>query len=163
MHSFSADLEIIDGNPFVSVPQDILGALFERAGRTRGPIPIRGVVNGTTFQQTLVRFRGAWRLYVNMTMLPDSPRRVGESLDLSIAFDPSDRTIEPHPLWVAALKGDDDARQVFEDLPPSRRKEIVRYLSQLKTDESIRRNVSRAIDFLHGKGRFVGRDGPAGS
>lgn len=160
MHSFSADLQIVEGNPFVFVPQGVLEALFERAGKIRGPIPIRGVVNEMPFQQTLVRFRGAWRLYVNMTMLPDSPRRIGESLDLSIAFDPSDRTIEPHPLLIAALVEDDTARRVYEDLPASRRKEIVRYISQLKRDESVKRNVSRAIDFLNGKGRFVGRDRP---
>ncbi|WP_412062373.1 YdeI/OmpD-associated family protein [Rubrivirga sp. IMCC45206] len=162
MHNFSADLEIVAGNPFVFVPQDILEALFERAGRTKGPIPIRGFVNRAPFQQTLVRFKGAWRLYVNMTMLPDSPRRVGERLALSIAFDPSDRTIEPHPLWVTALEKDDAARRVYDGLPPSRRKEIVRYLSHLKTDESVRRNVSRAIEFLHGNGRFIGRDSPTG-
>ena len=162
MHSFSADLDIVAGNPFVFVPQDILEVLFERAGKSKGPIPIRGFVNRTPFQQTLVRFRGAWRLYINMTMLPDSPRRVGERLDLSIAFDPSDRTIEPHPLWVTALEEDDAARRVYDGLPPSRRKEIIRYISQLKTDESVRRSVSRAIKFLHGNGRFVGRDSPTG-
>ena len=162
MHSFGAVLDIVDGNPFVPVPQNVLESLFERAGRVRGPIPIRGVVNGTPFQQTLVKFRGAWRLYVNMAMLPDSPRRVGGHLELAIAFDPSDRTIAPHPRLVAALEHDEAARRVYEGLPPSRRKEIVRYISQLKTDESVRRNVSRAIDFLNGKGRFIGRDGPHG-
>ncbi len=161
MRSFIANLEVVGINPFVPVPQDVLERLFERAGKTSGPIPIRGVVNGEPFQQTLVRFRGAWRLYVNTVMLPGSPQRIGERLELSIAFDPSDRTIEPHPLLVAALEEDDAARRVYDGLPPSRRAEIVRYLSRLKTDESVRRNVSRAIGFLHGKERFIGRDGPA--
>ena len=39
-------------------------------------------------------------------------------------------------------------------------KEIVRYIDGLKTERSIDRNVERALDFLLGKGRFVGRDRP---
>jgi len=157
---FLAELEIIDGNPFVFVPEDILEEVFSQAGWSKGPIPIRGVLNERPFQQTLVRFRGAWRLYVNMQMLTDSPRRIGECITVSIAYDPSDRTINPHPKWVAALKGDEEAQRVFDGLSPSRRKEIVRYIAGLKTEESVERNVRRALDFLHGNGRFVGREAP---
>lgn len=160
MHRFDAELEIVGINPFVPVPHEVLHALFESAGKNRGPIPIRGLINGRPFQQTLVRFKGAWRLYVNTSMLPDSPKRIGERLSLSVAFDPSDRTIEPHPTLVAALEEDEVARRVYETLPPSRRGEIVRYISRLKTDESVGRNVRRAIEFLHGNARFLGREGP---
>ena len=160
MCRFSADLEIVGINPFVHVPDDVLESLFEQAGKRKGPIPIRGAVNGRPFVQTLVRFRGAWRLYVNTEMLPDSPRRLGERLAFTVAFDPADRTPVPHPWLVAALEEDDAARRVYDGLPASRQAEIVRYIARLKTDASIRRNVSRAIDFLHGKARFIGRDGP---
>jgi hypothetical protein len=37
-------------------------------------------------------------------------------------------------------------------------KEIMRYINNLKTTESVERNVERAIRFLLGKDRFVGRD-----
>lgn len=158
--NFRAELHIVGINPFVFVPQDALEAIFERAAKSNGPIPIRGRVNGQPFTQTLVRFRGAWRLYVNTTMLPASPKRIGESLDLFVEFDPSDRRVAPHPDLVAALDDDDEAQHVFDSLTASSREEIVRYISRLKTDESIRRNVRRAIDFLHGKGRFLGRDAP---
>ncbi len=161
MQRFRANLEIVGINPFVFVPQDVLETLFECAGKNRGPIPIRGTVNENPYVQTLVKFSGAWRLYVNTKMLPGSPKRLGERLRLTVAFDPSDRSIEPHPLLVAALEKDEGARRVFESLPASLRGEIIRYISRLKTDESIRRNVSRAIDFLHGNGRFIGRDGPS--
>lgn len=50
------------------------------------------------------------------------------------------------------------AKTVFNNLSKSGKNEIVRYISHLKTEESIDRNINKAIDFLHGKGRFVGRD-----
>ncbi|MEM7375547.1 MAG: YdeI/OmpD-associated family protein [Bacteroidota bacterium] len=160
MHTFHARLEIIVGNPFVFVPLDILDELFQQAQKRKGPIPVRGSINGTPYQQTLLKYSGEWRLYVNMNMLHQSPRRIGEVLAVEIDFDPSDRTIDPHPKLVQALSDNVEARQVFEHLSPSKQKEIVRYISQLKTEKSIERNVTRAINFLLGKERFVGREKP---
>lgn len=159
-YHFQAALEIIGVNPFVSVPTPILQAIFEAAGREKGPIPISGTINGAPYTQTLVKFAGQWRLYVNMVMLKDSPQRIGENIAVSIAFDPKDRSIQPHPKWVAALAENEDAKTVFDRLPPSRQKEIVRYIANLKNDEAIERNVLRALEFLRGNGRFVGRDKP---
>ena len=160
MHTFQARLEIIDGNPFVHVPALILEDIFRHAQKHKGAIPIRGAVNGKPYQQTLVKYSGHWRLYINMVMLKDSPRRIGETLEVSVAFDPSDRTITPHPKLMEALAQNPAAQAVFEGLSPSKQKEIVRYIAQLKTAASVDRNVTRAINFLLGKERFVGRDKP---
>ncbi|WP_207436051.1 YdeI/OmpD-associated family protein [Sabulibacter ruber] len=159
-HTFQAYIEIIGANPYVHVPDRILQAVFQDAGRDKGPIPIRGKIGEKAFRQTIVRYSGAWRLYINASMLKDSPRKIGEKVELTIAFDPEDRTIAPHPQLVKALRENQEAAAVFDRLPPSRRQEIVRYISSLKTEASVDRNGSRAIDFLLGKGRFVGRDRP---
>ena len=162
MHHFKAELQIIDGNPFVFVPEEVLRALMSRVEKTKGPIPVRGKVNEVSFKQTLVKFRGAWRLYINMKMLPDSPRRIGEVIALQVEYDPSDRSIAPHPKLVLALAENVEAKQAFDSLPASLKKEIVRYISHLKREESIDRNVKRAVSFLLGNERFVGRDSPFG-
>ncbi len=160
MYQFSAQLEIIVGNPFVFVPSNILHAIFQQAGKEKGAIPVRGTINGEPYQQTLVKYSGEWRLYINMKMLKNSPRRIGEVITVQIEFDPSDRTIEPHPKFTEALTNNKEAKIVFDGLSPSRQKEIIRYISNLKTEHSIEKNVTRAINFLLGKDRFVGRDKP---
>lgn len=160
MHKFSAELEVIVGNPFVFVPIEILNAIFLQVKRDVGPIPVRGTINGKLYQQTLLKYCGEWRLYVNMKMLKNSPGRLGEVIEVEIEFDPSDRTIVPHPKLVQALSQNAEAATVFDNLSPSRQKEIVRYISKLKTAKSIDKNVARAINFLLGKDRFLGRDGP---
>lgn len=157
---FTAELEIIDINPFVRVPPSILEGLFLEAGSSKGPIPVRGSINGAPYQQTLVKFRGAWRLYVNMTMLDNSPRRIGETIEVTVNLDQSDRSIQPPPKLVAMLNDNPAAREVFDDLAPSKQNEIVRYIDGLKREDSVDRNVARALDFLLSKGRVVGRDGP---
>jgi len=158
--TFSANLEIIGINPFITVPEKILSALFREAGKDKGKIPICGTVNQKPYKQTLVKYSGAWRLYINTSMLRNSPKRIGETIELTIDFDPSDRTIKPHTKFEEMLRANKEAHVVFESLSPSLKHEIVRYIANLKTEESIDRNIARAIDFLMGKGRFVGRDSP---
>jgi hypothetical protein len=160
--TFKAEIKIIGINPYVTVPVKLLNKIFKKAGRDRGPIPICGLINGRAYKQTLVKYKGEWRLYINTFMLANSPRRIGETIEISVAFDPADRTIEPHPKFVKALAENKAAKKVFDELAPSRKKEIVRYILSLKTEESVTRNIEKAIDFLNGKGRFVGRDKPHG-
>jgi hypothetical protein len=156
--AFEAQIEMIGINPFVFIPDTILQGLFAKAGKNKGPIPVRGTVNGDPFTQTLVKYAGAWRLYINTIMLKDSPKRVGEMINITISYDPVPRIIAMHPKLESALKKSKPAKKVFESLPPSRQKEIIRYISYLKSAAAVDRNVSRAIDFLLGKGGFAGRN-----
>lgn len=141
----------------MSVPDKILHYLFDQAGKQSGPIPIRGTIGGKPYTQTLVRYCGEWRLYINTKMLKNSPQHVGERITLAIDYDPSNRTLPIHPALQQALAADKHANKTFTSLTPSHQKEINRYISNLKTDVKIQHNVQRAIDYLHGKGRFVGR------
>jgi hypothetical protein len=159
-HKFKAELKIIGINPYVSVPEEILEQIFQAFGKDKGTLPICGKVNNRHYTQTLVKYQGEWRLYINTAILKNSPKRIGEMLDVTIAFDPNERSIAMHPRLEAALKKSGTAQKVFEQLPPSRQKEIIRYISFLKTETSVSKNVQRAIDFLLGKERFIGRDKP---
>lgn len=158
MHRFKAKIDKIGINPFVFVPDKILKSIFKQAGKDKGAIPIHGTLNEKIYKQTLIKYKGHWRLYINTIMLNNSPKRIGETVEITIEYDLSDRKIEPHPKLVKALDEEPEAKKIFDHLPASRQKEIVPYISFLKTEESVDKNVRRAIDFLSGKGRFIGRD-----
>lgn len=160
MYKFQAILEIIGINPFVSVPENILIKIFKQAGKDKGYIPITGTINDKPYKQTLVRYSGAWRFYINSSMLKNSPKRIGEKLKVTITFDPEPRTIQAPPAFTAALNKNPAAKSVFDQLPASRKLEIVRYLANLKTTTTLEKNIIKAINFLLGKERFVGRDKP---
>ena len=142
------------------MPAEILSEIFKQAGKNKGFIPICGTVNNKVYKQTLVRFKGEWRLYINLSMLKNSPKRIGEIIEITIGFDPKERSLTPHPKLMKAISENEEAKIKFESLSPSRKHEIVRYISFLKSEESIDRNVQKAVVFLLGKGRFVGRDKP---
>ena len=160
MYTFNADIDIIGVNPFVFVPHDILQELFKQAGKNKGYIPIKGIINDKSYKQTLVKYNGEWRLYINTKMLKNSPKRIGETIEVSVAFDPDSRDVESPARFMEVLAANQEAETVFNNLPASRKLEIVRYLANLKTDDTLEKNITRAINFLVGNGRFVGRDKP---
>ncbi len=160
MYRFQAEIEIIGVNPFVSVPENILQKILKQAGKEKGFIPIKGTINNLPYKQTLVRYSGAWRLYINTSMLKNSPKRIGEKISITITFDPEPRTVQPPPAFIEALNNNTTAKSVFDSLPASRKLEIVRYLANLKTTATLDKNINKAINFLLGKERFVGRDKP---
>src|SRR5438105_2742580 len=129
MHKFRSKIEIIGVNPFVFVPNKILKNIFDQAGKDKGHIPICGTINSKFYRQTLVKFKGEWRLYINTTMLKNSPKRIGEIIELTIEFDPADRSIKPHPKLEKALKNNKEAKIKFDSLSPFRKQEIIRYIS----------------------------------
>lgn len=157
-YTFTAELQIIGINPFVAVPPDILERIFQDSGKRLGPISICGKVNSKPYKQTLIKYKGEWRLYINTVMLPNSPKRIAENLEISVAFDHTDRTVQMPILFQEALENDKIARKVFDSLPPSLQKEINRYLNSAKKEETLLKNIHLAIGFLKGENRFIGRN-----
>lgn len=157
---FNARIEIIGINPFVFVPDDVLDFLFAEAGTNKGMIRVNMTIDGHSFTQTLVKYSWHWRLYLNIPMRKAATKEVGDKDIFKIGFNPEKRKMSVHPDFAKALTENSEARNLFDKLSPSRKGEILRYIAHLKTQESVDRNVKRAINFLLGKERFIGRDKP---
>jgi uncharacterized protein YdeI (YjbR/CyaY-like superfamily) len=83
---------------------------------------------------------------------------VGTEVTLEIAFNPSPPEYPMTPFLTQALATNPRAKRNWENLLPSRQKEIARYFSRLKTDEAKERNRRNLVDVLMGKERrFIGR------
>ena len=157
---FTALIEIIGINPFVYLPAEVLEGVFDQADRGKGKIPVKLKIDGYEFLQTLVKYKFHWRLYINIAMRTATGKDVGDTAIFEIAFDPEDRFVAMHPKFSAALESNEEAKKVFQGLRPTMQLEIARYFSFLKTDLSVDRNVIKAVNFLLGKQRFIGRDMP---
>jgi hypothetical protein len=160
MPSFSAKIQIIGVNPYVLLPEEVLKSVFKQAGKNKGAIQVKGTLNKKPFLQNLVKYSGKWRLYLNGPMRKAAGIDVDDTADVKIEFDPKPRTIAIHPKLQLAFSKNKKTKAVFDKLSPSRQKEIIRYISNLKSEEAIIKNIKRALGFLNGKQRFVGRDKP---
>ena len=159
-NKFTTTIDIIIGNPFVYVPATILQNIFKEANKERGPIPVKGKLNGDAFKQTLVKYAGAWRLYLNGIMLKsaginfktgDILSVVGTKVKVEVEYDEASRKIPMHSKLSIALEGDKKAKKAYEELAPYRKHEILRYLGFLKTEESTNLNVKRILQHLRGE------------
>lgn len=148
LHTFRAVLDIIGINPFVYVPDGVLADIFRQAGRDKSPIPVCGTVNGKPYTQTLMKFQGQWRLYINLLMLKNSPDRIGEEIEVSIRYDPVKRVAPMHPDLAEILEANPQARAAFDKFTPSRQQEILKTLHRLKTREALDRNLQKIKQLL---------------
>jgi hypothetical protein len=151
MTPFIAKIAIVGINPYVLVPAGERKALFSAAGRDKGPIPVEGTLDGVPFKQTLVRFKGRWRLYVNGPLLRATNKAVGDAVRVELRFDAMPRQEEMHPGLLRALRKH-GATAAFGKLAPSQKKEILRYLNKLKGSEAIARNIESVVAHLTGNG-----------
>ena len=147
---FSAVIFKLGINPVVDPPADILTGIFQQAGRSKGPVPVRGELNGASFIQTMVKFRGEWRLYINGPMLKASGLKVGDTADINIEFDPHPREVPMPEALASAFRKDTIANAAFAELTPSRQKEILRYIGSLKSQAAIEKSVERVLTQLRG-------------
>ena len=123
MKSFSAKIFIIGVNPYVLLPETVLQSLCKRAARDKGPIPVRGTLNGNAFTQTLVKYSGKWRLYLNTPMRKATGIDVGDIANVKIEYNPEVRIIPMHPKLQEALQQNEKAKSAFEkpcSIPPKR-------------------------------------------
>ena len=110
---------------------------------------------------------GSFYLYLHGDIRKASGAAVGDRVRVEIAFDARYRNGPRHPMprWFKqALAGNPQAMKNWIALIPSRKKEILRYFSQLNSRDARARNVSTALCVLSGEtGRFMGRAWKNGS
>ena len=157
MKSFSAKIQIIGINPYVLLPSSILKFIIKKAGKDRGAIQVKLRIGGQDFIQNLVKYSGKWRLYLNTPMRKAAGKDVGDAVKMEIDFDSRERTTPLHPELIKAFKENKDAKNAFNKLSPSRQKEILKYINNLKSQETIDKNIQRVMDRLVNGKPFIGK------
>lgn len=159
---FRSVIKIRGINPYVLVSGEQAARLRKN---WRKPLPVCARINGHPDVPWRINLMpagdGNFYLYLHGRLRKASNTKVGEVVTVEIAFDDAYKSGPMHPTPAGfrdALKRNRRARQTWVALIPSRRKEVLRYLSMLKTAEARDRNIQRAIRVLSGgEGRFMGR------
>jgi hypothetical protein len=159
---FRSVIEINNVNPYVRVSA-------ARAARIkngwRKPLPVRVRVNGKPEKAWRINMMpfgdGSFYLYLHGDVRKASGTKVGQAVTVEVEFDDAYKSGPAHPMPARsgdALDRNRIARRAWDALIPSRQKEILRYLSRLKSPEAQARNLDRLLNVLSGgKARFLGR------
>jgi hypothetical protein len=160
--TFKSEIRIRDGNPYIPV-----SAARARAIRPdwRRPLPVLVRINGKPVEAWRINMMpagdGSFYLYLHGDVRKASNTKVGDRVVAEVAFDVNYQNGPMHPMppWFeAALARNPKAMANWDALIPSRKKEILRYFSWLKSEAARARNVERALHVLSGrKGRFMAR------
>lgn len=159
---FVSTIEIYNGNPYVLV--DAKKAQTLKSAWKR-PMPVLVQINGQPVLPWKINLMpigdGSFYLYLHGDVRKASQTKVGDRVTVDINFDTTYRKgpIHPMPTWFSApLNKNPRAKKAWLELTPSRKKEILRYFSWLKSDEAKKRNVQKALSVLSGKEeRFMAR------
>lgn len=165
---FTSKVQLRGVNPYVLVDRERVNSL--KAG-WRKPMPVIVRLSGRSAPQWRTNLMptgdGRFYLYLHGEMRRSIGTVVGDRVQVDLAFDLAYRggPQQPAPRWFAtALRADPRARQGWSALPPSRKKEIIRYFARLQSAEARDRNLTRVVRVLAGApGRFMGRDWVDGS
>jgi hypothetical protein len=160
---FRANVGLLGVNPFVRVSPDLARRLRKD---WRRPMPLRVRINGQPrIPWNLIMVPvgdGRFRLYLNGVVRKAAGISVGDRVEVAAEFDREYRAGPVHPMppeMIGGFHRSPRARAGWEALPPSRQKEILRYLAGLKSLDARRRNVGRALQVLAGEHRrFLGRE-----
>ena len=168
MIRFNALIQRRGINPFVEVSSAWAEAL---AQGWRRPLPVLVRINDKPQVPWRINLMpagdGDFYLYLHEIVRNASGTSVGDRVSVELSFYAYYRSgPQPRmPQWFKqALDENPRALKNWTALIPSRKKEILRYFSQLKSSDARTRNLSKALRVLSGEAeRFMARDWRKGS
>ena len=165
---FTSLIKTREGNAYILVTPAQARAI-KLAWRRPLPVPVR--INGKPAEPWRINMMpvgdGRFYLYLHGDVRKASGTKVGDRVAVELRFDAKYRNgpLHPMPSWFRqALRKNPKTKKNWEALIPTRKKEILRYFSWLKSKEARERNLEKALHVLSGgKGRFMARAWDGGS
>jgi hypothetical protein len=117
-------------------------------GEGRKAFPVRVTVNGVTLPLRLARMGGENLIGLARAARERAGLSIGSAYRVEIAADTGERTVEVPADLAAALAGDPPARDAFEALAYSHRKEFVRWIAEAKREATRAQRVTRTVEML---------------
>ncbi len=125
------------------VPDEVVAAL--RAGRRP---PVQVTVGGHTYRTTVASMRGRFLMPLSAENRTAAGVAAGDDVEVDVVLDTAAREVTVPADLVDALEHDDQARQFFDDLAYSHRKEWVRWIEESKKIETRTSRIVRAVESL---------------
>ena len=145
-HRFVRELyELASNRPHtMNLAVDVPATVSEAFG-VRGHVPVVGTVDGTELTATLVPVGGGrHRLFLNRAIRQAIGKGAGDSVEIRIRLDRSDRTPET-PSEVQEAMAEEGATAAWEALTPSRRKELLVWLADAKREQTRAARIERIV------------------
>lgn len=125
--------------------EDQVQAVGEGAKR----FPVRATINGQTLRLSVARMRGEYLLGLSKANREAAGVQSGDRVTFELELDAAPREVTVPVALAQALAADPGARQAFDGLAFTHRKEFARWIEEAKRDETRERRVATAVEMLH--------------
>jgi len=123
---------------------------------TRARVPVRGTINGYAFRSSLMPMGGGYCIAVNQTMRQGANVKVGDEVDVVLERDEEERTVATPAELGRELKKNKAARERWEGLAYTTRKEMALSISGAKQEETKKRRLAKVMSVLTTGAKWAG-------
>lgn len=111
-------------------------------------VPVCGTINGAPFRSTIFRMGGEQFMVVNRQLRGAANAKAGDIVRVEIKRDTAPRIIEPPADLLAALNENQQAKEIWERISYTHKKEFVTAIEEPKKPETRARRVQKTISEL---------------
>jgi hypothetical protein len=142
--SFTATLQKRGPAAAVVLDEDQVAELGGGAKR----FPVRATVDGHTWRGSVARMGGEFLLGLNREVREAAGVEAGAEVEVDLALDTEERTVEVPGELAAALAADPESGVAYERLAYTHRKEFARWVAEGKKEETRERRARKAVEML---------------
>jgi len=123
---------------------------------TRARVPVRGTINGFPFRSSLMPMGGGYCMGVNKTMREGAKVKAGDEVDIVMERDVEERTMEAPPGLKKELAKNKKAREQWDRLAFTVKKEMAVSITGAKQEETKKRRLAKVMQVLKTGAKWVG-------
>jgi hypothetical protein len=123
---------------------------------TRARVPIRGTINGFPYRSSLMPCGSGRMMPVNKTLCEGAGVQPGDVVDVVMERDVEERTVEAPPELKKELGKSKVARERWDGLAFTHKKEMANSISGAKQDETKKRRLAKVMQVLKGGEKWTG-------
>ncbi len=121
----------------------------EKVFGTRARVPVRGTINGFAFRSTLFPMGGsAHTLMVNKAMCAGAKCAPGDTVKVVMELDTTPRVVKTPPDLQKALAKNKAARERWDGLSYTHRREFANWITGAKQPETRDRRLAKTLEML---------------
>ena len=148
MKRFRGRIEPVPGGGHFVVVPDAVAAAAGLSVRSR----VRGTVGTTPYRSSLMKYSGRYHLGVHKATLAAAQVQAGDLVDIAIELDDQPLPEDSVPEILAKrLDQSAPAKQAWQKLAPSHRREHVKAINEAKKDETKLRRIEQLMAQLLAK------------
>jgi hypothetical protein len=127
------------------VPEEVVES-FDKGKR----IPVIVTINGYSYRSTIASYDGKSAIGVSMENREKANLKVGDEVEIELVYDDKPREVEVPEDMQKELDKNPKAKELFEKLSYTNRKEYVRWINDAKKDETRKARLEKLNEKILG-------------